>query len=369
MTNNSKVENYSRYISFVRQKIHSFAELAWQEKNTLEFLTAQAKNFNCQLLCDDYCLGLFFDFGKQKTVVLRAELDALPILEKTALSFGATNGNMHACGHDGHVAIGMGLAKYLSDHVESGLDVGFNVNVMVLFQPAEEGVGGAEYLLQREFLKGVAFDCGFALHLFPDGEKEKIYTRAGRMLAGTKEGKITFFGKNKHVASKDKSGDALRGIAEFLARGEWDGKNGFLRFCKAQGGVATNVYCQQATAWGSMRFFEEEQVARLNMQVKNQAEKICKKYALKYEWQLCEGIPPVATDKNILKKLKKNRKIFDCGRLFIGDDFGLFASKMPIGYFLLGSGGKHGLHSEFFDFDESLLVTGLDFCLDLLKSR
>lgn len=368
MFGNLGIERYAEYLTFVRQKIHALAEVAWQEKNTLDFLLRQAKELNCQVFEEGGCLGLFFDFGKSKTVLLRAEMDALPIEEKTQLPFACKSGNMHACGHDGHCAMALGLAKYLSDLIDSGLPLPTSVNLLIVFQPAEEAEGGANHLLQREFVKNLQFDCGFALHLFPALPKGRFFSRAGAMLAGTKEVKITFCGEQGHIAFAEGNGRVLKGASEFLLE-SCEHKDGFLRFCKVQGGVATNVTCGEITLVGSMRFFEERQGEVIFDKVNDKAKKICKKHRLTYRCEQSTGIPPTVTEGEVLKKIRKYRRVQNSQKVFIGDDFGLYAKKMPVAYFLLGTGGEWGLHSCFFDFDERLLCEGLDFCLDFLKSR
>lgn len=118
-----------------RRALHFIAECAWREKKTIEYLCEAARDFGCRIFKTESCVALFFDFGKSSTVAFRAEMDALPLSERTGLSFAAKN-NMHACGHDGHMAIALEVARIVG---KKGLS--FPDNLLIVFEPAEEEYG------------------------------------------------------------------------------------------------------------------------------------------------------------------------------------------------------------------------------------
>ena len=363
----SDAKNYFEFINKVRQKVHSQAEVGWQIKNTLNYLYDIAKTLNCQVFLTEYALGLFFDFNKFGCVAFRAELDALPIEEKTHLPFKSTNGNAHACGHDGHIAIAIGLAKFLSDKktlVQDEWVKKLNKNVLIVFEPAEEQTGGMDYLLSQEFIKQIPIDCAFAIHLYPSLPKGKIYTKAKKLCIGSKEIDLVLRGKPSHLASLSKKGDALSGGVEFLTKAnKIYGKSGFVRFCKVGGGVATNVVCDEFVARGSIRFFDNHKMQKKCKGLVCLANRVCNKYGLTNTLKIKRGVLPLVCNKNMVKKAKKITKIEVCPKQFICDDFSEWGKTIPIAYFLLGTGGKYPLHSPCFDFDSSLLIVALDFCI------
>lgn len=364
-------ESCRKYLSFVRQKLHFCAETQWQETFTRKTILELSKDFCCKTYASEFCVVLFFDFGSKFTTALRAEQDALPIEEKTGLCFACTQNNMHACGHDGHMAIALGLAKVLSDAIKNSGEknpFGFKKNVALLFEPAEEGFGGAQRLLSEEFVKDKNIDGAFALHLFPQLVKNKIFCKTGAICAGSREVDVTFFGKKAHVAKAKEGRDALYTASKFLCRSQelHCGTDGFLRFGTFNGGCARNVVCDNAVLKGTMRFFDKKTADALTDGAKQILYEL--KMQTEVDFAFCDGkeTPPVINDRNLVKVAKNCFEILPAPKSLICDDFGVFAAKMPVAYFLLGTGDGASLHSDTFDFDESVLVTGLEFCLCFL---
>lgn len=364
-------EGCRKYLSFVRQKLHFFAETQWKETITREIITALSKDFCCKTYASEFCVVLFFDFGSKFTTALRAEQDALPIEEKTGLSFACTQNNMHACGHDGHMAIALGLAKVLSDAIKNSGQknpFGLKKNLAVLFEPAEEGFGGAQRLLSEEFVKDKNINSAFALHLFPSLPKNKIFCKTGAICAGSREVDVTFFGKKAHVAKAKDGKDALYTASKFLCQSQeqLDGLDGFLRFGALTGGCARNVVCDKAVLKGTMRFFDKKTAYTLAEGAKRILFDLKTQTGVNFTF--CDGkeTPPVINDQILVELAKNCFEILPAPKSLICDDFGVFATKMPVAYFLLGTGDGASLHSDTFDFDESDLVTGLEFCLCFL---
>ena len=179
---------------------------------------------------------------------------------------------------------------------------------------------------------------------------------------------MTLLGKSSHLASLTKKGDALAGGVEFLAKAnKIYGKRGFVRFCSVVGGKATNIVCDEFCVRGSMRFFCEKKFEQKQKQLKALASKVCNKYGLTRTLKLKQGIPPLVCNMEMIKKAKKITQINTLKKQFICDDFGVLGKKIPIAYFLIGTGGKYPLHSPYFDFDQDLLAIALDFCINYLR--
>ena len=346
-----------------RRALHFIAECAWREKKTIEYLYEAARDFGCRIFKTESCVALFFDFGKSSTVAFRAEMDALPLSERTGLSFAAKN-NMHACGHDGHMAIALEVARIVG---KKGLS--FFDNLLIVFEAAEEDYGGAQYLLSQPFWQEVNVTSAFALHLFPHLPFGNVFSREGTICAGTREVNVAFTGKSAHVA-RGEGVDALSAAVEFLARTGDEIKrseDGFVSFGKLSGGVARNVVCARAEAEGTLRFFEKEFADKAIKKMTRAMNEICLKRGVTGTFDAQRGIPPVVNDKKLLACAKKAWEIFPAKKQLIGDDFGVIAESVPSVYFLLGAGETADLHSDAFDFDERVLRIGVDFCLAILE--
>lgn len=346
-----------------RRALHFIAETSWHEKKTTEYLCAAARGFGCKIFKSGGCVALFFDFGNKESLVVRAETDALPVAEATGLPFAAKR-NMHACGHDGHMAIALGVARQIG---KDGLR--FKKNVLIVFEPAEEAFGGAVRVLSQSFWREANVTAAFALHLYPHLPFGEVFSREGAICAGTRELNVEFEGKAEHIALSDGK-DALTAIVEFLSRTGSEIKRNadcLVAFGKAECGTARNVSCEKAKAEGTMRFFDEKTAADASDKLKRIFNETKLKYGVTGAFDADDGIPPVVNDAVLLKTARRGWNINDVDRQYIGDDFGVFAARVPSVYFLLGIGDTEGLHSCSFDFDERILRTGVDFWLALMR--
>ena len=350
------------YACKMRRLLHANAEPSWQEQKTLNIVFGEAKGFDCLVLSASHCIALFFDFGKSETIAIRAELDGLPVGEKTGLSFACLSGCMHACGHDANMAVLLTLGKIFSQKKLP------NKNLLLVFEPAEEDFGGAQYFLEQGFFKKTSVDTVLAVHLLPNAKKHAVLSREGVLCAGTKEVDVDFFGKSAHVATKQNGVDALGAASEFLslAQKELECGDGFLRFCSLFAGRARNVICDKASAKGSMRYFSFDEAEKLGKKAKNLLLKVAQQRGVKVDYCDKKGIPPVFVSGEILEKAKSVWQILPMEKIFLGDDFGVLSNGLKSGYFFVGTGEGESLHSDGFDFDESVLETMVEFFLALL---
>ena len=357
------LKDYFDFLRECRRVFHANAETAFNEKNTVRLIKKYAENFCCKV--SDVAGGvlLFFDCKKGRTLLFRSEEDGLPIKENTGLDFAAQNGNMHACGHDGHIAVCLGLAKYVDEAIKKGRM--FSRDVAVLFQPAEEGCGGMAGVIDSGQLDKLNLCAAFALHVMPDLKKGKIFTRSGGIFAGTTETDVIFVGKERHIAAQPKE-NALAAASEFVLLSSRYGGDGKIFFGKINGGSARNVVCGKVTLNGSVRFFSTAAKKDIMQYLNFYAQKCAQKYDCKVDIQTSEGIPPVINDDDLYQKTKAVLKTAECKKFLYGDDFGMLGGKCPCLYCLLGAGDVPPLHCPEFCFDEKILIDGLDFFVCVL---
>ena len=327
--------------------LHRIAEEGFCEFETKKYILGAIENMGCAI----YEVGktgvlAYFDFGKSTTSAFRAEMDALPITEKTGRPFASENvGCMHACGHDAHMAMLLSLAERLS----KGCDV--LCNVLLIFQPAEEKRGGAETVVSSPDFLRIAPERIFAIHLRPQLEKGKLFSGIGAIYAGSSEIVATFCGEQAHITENIKN-DALENAARFYIGTKYQAKEEglLIRFGRLCAGTAGNVTPCLAELCGTMRYFSEpEKISETEILLRK-----AKKYG--GEVHIFEYAPPACNSGELFE-------LSGCSRLsepiLCADDFSVYGRVCPHPlYMLLGTGDTPPLHSDEFAFDESILRFG-----------
>ena len=276
-------------------------------------------------------------------------MDALPLQERTGLGFASENeGFMHACSHDGHMAMLLEFAERVSSE-------GALCNVMCVFQPAEEKRGGAETIVLSNEYKRLKPDRAFAIHLRPGLEKGKLFSRAGAICAGSSEIEATFPGDAVHI-TEPRYSDAIEKAARFYLNVKTAEKEIFLRFGKMMCGTAGNVTPLSAELFGTARYFsqaEREKCEGLLSTAEN--------YGGTYK--MTEYAPPAINDEELFR-------LSGCGTLreplLCADDFSVYGfCGARVLYMLLGTGDTPPLHSPYFDFDDDSLPVGTEEFIEL----
>ena len=194
--------------------LHRIPELDRQLPKTRAYIKAALEKTGCQVFhpVPDALCG-FFDFGKKQALVFRADMDGLPIQEKTGLDYASAHpGQMHACGHDGHMAVLLELARRLALKRENPY------NVLLLFQPAEETSGGARELCRSGLFEKYAVRAVFGLHLWPGLGEGLIASRPGVLMCRSCGVTVRFTGRSAHVARSKEGRDAMAACVSFYTR-------------------------------------------------------------------------------------------------------------------------------------------------------
>ncbi|MDR1093074.1 MAG: amidohydrolase [Clostridiales bacterium] len=292
-------------------------------------------------------------------IALRADIDALCIHEQNNVEYKSlTPGVMHACGHDGHTAVLLCVAELFRNRPPARA-------VRLIFQPAEEGAGGAAKLIERGVLKGVGEIYG--LHVDPSLPAGTYSGAAGPVMAGMVEFDVEFKGLGVHCAERGTGKDALMAAALYITGAEELVKRyprNLLHTGKAEGGTVRNAVAERAAAHSTLRYFENETRDRLFAEVKGLLDGIAAKTGVTYEIRRSGAYPPVVNDAAAVETVKARVPLAVLEPRFGAEDFAEYLQRVP-GCFVnfgVNTGGLvKKLHATDFDFDEAALLWGLEF--------
>ena len=354
-----------------RRELHQIPELGLEEFSTKAYILNEVESLRCTVHdIGDTGLVLYFDNHRARTIGFRADMDALPIVEGTGLDFSSQNpGTMHACGHDGHMAILLGLAHYLNDHLEE-----LDKNIVLVFQPSEEREAGANIITASGILETYGVSALYGLHLWPGLEKGSLYTMPGPMMAAGSETDITIHGKSAHVASASLGIDSLEIACRFLAD-LYDMEKSYpapirrlLKFGSLHSGSARNIISDQTTIKGTLRSYDSHTHAWFKKQIRDISQKYADLYDCTIEISYFDGYEAVINDAKLYEQTAKNipriRKLPE--PVMQSEDFGLYRAQTPILFFFLGIGDTAPLHHPEFDFDMDVLEEGLKLFIEIL---
>ena len=353
-----------------RRALHTIPEVEWDLPKTSEYVTNTLKKLRCRVFSPvDTAVCAFFDFGADHAIGFRADMDALPIEEKTGLSFASTHpGKMHACGHDGHMAIALELARRL-DKMES-----LPHNVLLIFQPGEESPGGAGRICDTGVLEAYRVRTVFGLHLWPALEKGKVFCRANEMMSRASEVSVDIYGKSTHIGNAAAGIDATAAAVEFyrLARQAEaafpDHIFRLLKFGKFHSGTVRNALSAHARLEGSLRAFQDEVFDTLLQKLQEAAAEVEAKFGCRVEITFGYSYPAVMNDPALLERVKQVADIAPLEKpSMTAEDFSKYQRAVGGIFFFLGLGDVPALHATNFDFDESVLEKGADFFEKLAK--
>lgn len=347
-----------------RRALHRIPELDRDLPETVAYLTQALSGLKCQVFSPMAgALCAWFDFGAKKAIAFRSDMDALPVTERTKLPFASCHpGKMHACGHDGHMAILLELARRLDGKT------GLNRNVLLVFQPAEETTGGAKDLCATGIFKKYRVEAIFGLHLWPGLEAGTIASRKNEMMSRSCEVTVDIYGRPAHIAKAQEGIDAMAAGVEFYSRvmameaALPDHVFRLLKFGKMESGTACNVISGHTRLEGSLRAFQDDTFYALRANIVSIGKKVERRSGCTVSIYMNDGYPAVLNPEALYDKA---RSLVDFQELeapsMITEDFSWYQRSLPGLFFFLGTGDTPALHASNFQFDESILVKGADF--------
>ena len=370
-------QNSSETIA-IRRHLHAHPELSFEEFKTSDFIASKLKEYNIPFKQGMVKTGIVALIeGKNpssKVIALRADMDALPINEKSTCDYRSQNeGVMHACGHDVHSACVLGVAKVLNE-----LKGEFEGTIKLIFQPGEEKLpGGASLMIKEGVLNDPKPQTIFAQHVFPSMEAGKVGFRSGMYMASTDEIYVTVKGKGGHAAMpEDYNNPLLIASAILTELNEAFMKQKHiaptvLAFGKITGNGATNVIPQEVKLEGTFRTMNESWRKEAHARMKLLAENIAKRMNGECEFTIEHGYPFLVNDDAVTKKAKAAAEEFlgkenveELPLRMTAEDFAFYSQQVPACFYRLGTANKakgitSGVHTATFDIDEKALEIGV----------
>lgn len=377
----AEIAKFSEELIALRRDFHQHPELAFEEVRTSKKVTDYLRELGLQPQTGIAKTGVVADIVGDlpgPTILLRADMDALPIQEETELPFASTvKGKMHACGHDGHTSILLVTAKVLVQRKAS-----LRGTVRVLFQPAEEGPGGAAPMIAEGVLRGV--DAALGLHLWLHLPTGHLNFCSGPMLAATDEFDLTVEGVGTHAASPQMGIDPLTIAAQIvvasqtlMTRAVGPKEPAVFSITKMNAGDAYNVIASKATLGGTLRTYDEEVRSKFKDDFSKLASNIAQAFGAKVDLDWREGYPVLVNDPMItsiceeacqeLFQLFKAEERPDA-RSMGGEDMAFYLQKVPGCFLFLGAYNEKlqacfNHHHPKFTIDEAALPMGVELFL------
>ena len=347
-----------------RRALHRIPELDKDLPQTMAYLRHALAGLNCRVFSPmQSALCAWFDFGKETVIAFRSDADALPICEKTGADFASTHpGKMHACGHDGHMAIALELARRLSEKKT------MPHNVLIVFQPAEETTGGAKELCQTGVFTQYNVEAIFGLHLWPGLPEGQIASRPEELMARSCEVKVDVLGRSAHIARASEGLDALEAGAKFYLRALEMERSlpeqvfRLLKFGKFESGTVCNAISAHTHMEGSLRAFQDEIFYGMRKSLLDIAAQVERESGCTVQVNMNEGYPAVMNPPALYERVKGAVDFRTLeAPMMITEDFSWYQRFLPGMFFLLGVGDVPALHADNFNFNEEILAKGADF--------
>ncbi len=353
-----------------RRALHRIPELDRDLPKTLAYLRSALEGLRCKVFTPaPGSLAAFFDFGVRESIAFRSDADALPILERTRADYCSQHpGRMHACGHDGHMALLLELARRLNTME------GLKYNVLLIFQCAEETTGGAKDICASGVFKKYRVKAIFGMHIWPGLPKGLIASRANEMMSRSCEIKVDIYGKSAHIAKASEGCDALAAGVEFYRRVTAMEaalpKKVFrlMKFGKFTSGTVCNALSDHTHMEGSLRAFQDEIFYSLRAGLVSIGKDIERSTGCTVNIYMNDGYPAILNPPELHKLVRKAVGFFELDTpSMITEDFAWYQRTLPGMFFFLGAGDVPALHADDFDFDEAILEKGADFFAELAK--
>src|SRR6201996_7806303 len=369
-----------------RRDIHEHPELGYEERRTSAFVAERLKEFGC----DEVVTGLggtggvaritgrkAAGKGDLRSIGLRADMDALPIEEATGLPYASQNrGKMHACGHDGHTAMLLGAARYLTETRN------FAGEAVVIFQPAEEGGFGAAAMIKDGLFDRFAIDQVYGMHNGPGIPVGSFAIRPGPIMASTDAVKIHIERRGGHAPRPHLSIDSvmvgaqlITALQSIVARSVDPLESAVVSMCEFHAGNARNVIPQTAEIRGTVRTLTAEVRTLVEKRVREVVDGVARMTGARIDLEYLRGYPVVVNHAaetdfaiKVAEDVAGNGKVEEMPPLMGGEDFAYMLEKRPGAFIFCGNGDSAGLHHPAYNFDDEAIVYGASYWIRLVEN-
>ena len=372
------------HIKSWRHHIHQNPELLYDTIHTSKFVETKLKEFGC----DEVITGIgrtgvvAIIKGKEnksgEVIGLRADMDALPIQEQTNLDYASkVPGIMHACGHDGHTAMLLGAAKYLSDTRN------FDGEVALVFQPAEEGGGGAKEMIDDGLIEKFNIQEFYGMHNMPGLEIGQFSIKSGDFFAAADTFTIKIIGKGGHAAKPQEtvdpvlmSSNLVMALQSIASRNTNPTKDVVVSVCTfLTDTVSFNVIPEMVTLKGTLRTFDKEVQAIAKDKIFSLSKSIAEAYGGKAEIEFNYGYPVMknsndATEiaKTVAEKVS-GKNTASAEKIMGAEDFSYMLNATKGAYILIGNGDTDSVHSPTYVFNDEILPIGSSYWAELVETK
>ena len=378
---NPEVLKIKNTIIETRRDLHKHPELSFKEFRTSKIVSEKLEKFGFEVQTNigkTGVIGVLKGKHKGKTIAMRADMDALPIQETSDVPYKSINdGIMHACGHDAHVAILLGAAEILSKKINQ-----INGNIKFIFQPAEEGFGGAQYMIDDGAIDDV--DEIYGLHVWNYQKAGTVGIKSGPVMAAADKFTISIKGIGGHGAAPQGTVDAtivasylIQSLQTIVSRNVNPLESTVITIGQINGGNNFNIIADKIILKGTARAYTQKNRNLIKKRMHEMCKGVGQTFGAKIQLNYKDGYPPVINDNNITNNVKKAaNKIIPEGIVspylsMGGEDFSYFANKVPGCFFFLGSlpEGKEMMstpqHCSHYDIDEDVMLIGSSIFIEL----
>ena len=385
----NEANNYFEYSKSLRRDFHKHPEVAFNEYRSSKIVEEELKKLGFRIstnIANTGIIGSLDGRNQKPNVMLRFDMDALPMEEENNVEYASVNkGVMHACGHDGHMAIGLTVARLLGDNLSK-----LNGSVKLCFQPAEEVLGGALGMIEGGELNDPEPDYALGLHIWNEKPKGWIALVPGPIMAGFDKFTIRIQGKGGHGAIPDQAKDPIviaaniiNMVQSVVSRNVSPVEAAVISITKINSGTAYNIIPEKLEMFGSIRTFKEDVREKILSRLGEIMFGVESAFECSAIMEIERMAPPVNNNdalvgrvKECVEKLYPHLNIDENYKTMVSEDMAFYTQEVPSCFILLGSANSekgliYGQHHPKFDFDEEVLTLGsailAETALTLLK--
>lgn len=377
-----QIEGYAEDLTEIRRDLHAHPELGFEEVRTSGIVASLLESWGIKIhrnIGKTGVVGVLEGKRPGKTIGLRADMDALPIEEQTNLPYRSTNpGVMHACGHDGHTTMLLGAARYLAETRD------FSGKAIFIFQPAEEGLGGARAMLADGLFERFPCDEVYGLHNRPGAPQNEVRVVPGVAMAGADFFDIKVTGQGSHGARPQESRDPIvattalvQALQSVVSRNIDPLDAAVVSVTQIHSGSAYNIIPGEAVISGTARMFTDAARQHIRERIRGIAAGVAATYGIEAEVDIREIFGVLENDEalshgfaSLARGVAGEENIVVGGKPNTGsEDFADMLRAVPGAYFTIGHEGTAMLHNAAFTFDDSILPLGSTLLAQIVETR
>ncbi len=385
------IEADSQAIVALRRDIHAHPELCFEEVRTADVIARTLSEWGIEIhrgLGKTGVVGIVRQGSSKRAIGLRADIDALPMTEHNSFAHASRHpGKMHACGHDGHTAMLLAAAKHLAQ------DARFDGTVYLIFQPAEEGGGGAREMINDGLFEQFPMDAVFGMHNWPGMQAGQFAASPGPVMASTSEFRITVRGKGSHAAMPHNGVDPVpvacqlvQAFQTIITRNKKPVDAAVISVTRINAGEALNVVPDSAVLEGTVRTFSVEVLNLIERRMRELSEQLCAGFGAACEFGFKRNYPPTvnhesetAFTRQVLTGIVGAENVLPQEPTMGAEDFAYMLQHKPGCYIFIGNGdgthreAGHGmgpcmLHNPSYDFNDALIPLGATYWVRLTEA-